>query len=260
MIVAEFALFWMVFGLHYLIAVVFDLVVVLFVILEGRVARQDAPIHSETATLEGAEAMLVPPEPAGQLRQDLEELRGQLVVHLWIFLAHLRQRPQDLLEGREELVVCQQNGSSRKFLDLPYRPSNLLLLEKGALEEEVDGCRYVVLILSCIETNELDGLAPVPEAEEAELLAEGRIEVVSPEVVVEGPAEGVVVVVARNGVIAEVGPFFLDLVDLGRYPFEFLGEASVVDVSQVQDDSRVLVIDQLVQQVHGVDFSSAPIS
>jgi hypothetical protein len=70
----------MVFGLYYLIAFIFDLVVLFCVILERRIASQDAPIHSEAAVLEGAEAMLVAPQPTGQLRKDFEQLCGDLII------------------------------------------------------------------------------------------------------------------------------------------------------------------------------------
>lgn len=59
-----------------------------------------------------------------------------------------------------------------------------------------------MLVLAGIEAEELYGLAFIPEAEEGELLIEGGVEVVSLEVVVEGAAEGVVIVVSGNGVIA----------------------------------------------------------
>ena len=59
-----------------------------------------------------------------------------------------------------------------------------------------------MLVLAGIEAEELHGLAFIPEAEKGELLIEGGVEVVSLEVVVEGATEGVVIVVAGNGVIA----------------------------------------------------------
>jgi hypothetical protein len=42
--------------------------------LEGRVSGDDAAVHSEAVFFEGAEAVLVPPEPAGQFGQHFEEL------------------------------------------------------------------------------------------------------------------------------------------------------------------------------------------
>jgi drug/metabolite transporter (DMT)-like permease len=65
MIVAELALFGMVLRLYYLIAIVFDLIVVILIILEGGITSQDASIHSETATLVGAETVLMAPQPTG---------------------------------------------------------------------------------------------------------------------------------------------------------------------------------------------------
>lgn len=61
MIISEVSFLRMVFGVYYLIAVVFDLIVIVFVILEGGIACQNASIDSETAGLEGAEAMLMAP-------------------------------------------------------------------------------------------------------------------------------------------------------------------------------------------------------
>ena len=74
MIVPLFSLLRMVGRFHYVITREFDLVIVLFVVLEGRVSGDDAAVHSEAVFFEGAEAVLVPPEPAGQFGQDFEEL------------------------------------------------------------------------------------------------------------------------------------------------------------------------------------------
>lgn len=65
MIVAELPFFRVVLGVYYLIAIELDLIVIIFVILEGRIASQDAFIHPKTPMREGAEAMLVTPQPAG---------------------------------------------------------------------------------------------------------------------------------------------------------------------------------------------------
>lgn len=70
-----------------------------------------------------------------------------------------------------------------------------------------------MLVLARIEANELNGLALIPEAEEAEFLVKSWIEMVSFEVVVEGASEGVIIVVAGDGVIPEIRPFLLKLVD-----------------------------------------------
>jgi hypothetical protein len=70
-----------------------------------------------------------------------------------------------------------------------------------------------MLVLTRIKADELNGLALIPEAEEGKFLVEGCIGMVSFEVVVEGPSEGVVIVVAGDGVIPEIGFFLLDFSD-----------------------------------------------
>lgn len=74
MIVTEFSLFWLVFGVYYFITIVLDLIIVIFIVLVGRITRQNASIHSKTATLEGTETMLMTPKPTCYLRHNLEQL------------------------------------------------------------------------------------------------------------------------------------------------------------------------------------------
>lgn len=70
-----------------------------------------------------------------------------------------------------------------------------------------------MLVLTRIETNELYGLALIPEAEEGEFLVESWIEMVSFEVIIEGSSKSVVIVVARNSVVPEIWLFLLNLID-----------------------------------------------
>jgi hypothetical protein len=112
------------------------------------------------------------------------------------------------------LMMGQQDGLPLKFFDLVNCPFRFLLLQVSALVECVDAIRQTVIVFASVKSNELNCFAFISKAEECKLLVEVSDDVVLSEVIVEGPSEGVVVVISGNGIVPEIGPDFLKLIEL----------------------------------------------
>jgi hypothetical protein len=77
---------------------------------------------------------------------------------------------------------------------------------------------------------------------------------------IEGPSIGVVVVVAWNRIVTQVGHSLSQFGQMGGNWLKLLGEACIVDVSVVQDDCGFSLEHQFVQDIKGILQISSPIT
>lgn len=110
--------------------------------------------------------MFVSPHPASDFGEYLKQLGSKAVVKLRILHAELRCRSYNALKRREEHVMSEEYGLSRKIVYLVNGPFGFFFVYVGALEKDIyRGC-HTVFICCCVKANKLDCLALILEAKE----------------------------------------------------------------------------------------------